>query len=100
MFLGFVSKWLTYPALTGTYFYIWQRLNGSDSNILFIFCIFLCAWSWLMIHNWKRQEAKVMVQWGYKSERLKERVRRQCVRAWRATIARLPDGVQVPRSKT
>ena len=48
MFLGFFSKWLTYPALTGTFFFVWQRVNGSDSNILFIFCIFLCAWAWLM----------------------------------------------------
>ncbi len=30
-----------------------------------------------MIHNWKRQEAKIVVQWGYKNERLKERVRRK-----------------------
>jgi len=84
MFLGFVSKWLTYPALTGTYFYIWQRLNGSDSNILFIFCIFLCAWAWLMIHNWKRQEAKVMVQW----ERTLEGARAAAVRARMASYHR------------
>ena len=76
MFLGFFSKWLLYPAVTGSFFFIWQRLNGSDSDILFIFSISLCVWAWLMIHNWKRQEAKIVVQWGYKNERLKERVRR------------------------
>jgi hypothetical protein len=77
MFLGFFSKWLLYPAVTGAFFFIWQRLYGSDSNILFLFSISLCVWAWLMIHNWKRQEAKIVVQWGYKNERLKERVRRK-----------------------
>jgi hypothetical protein len=76
MFLGFFSKWLLYPTVTGSFFFIWQRLNGSDTNILFMFSISLCVWAWLMIHNWKRQEAKIMVQWGYKNERVKERVRR------------------------
>ena len=76
MFLGFFSKWLLYPAVTGSFFFIWQRLHGSDTDILFIFSISLCVWAWLMIHNWKRQEAKIVVQWGYKNERLKERVRR------------------------
>jgi hypothetical protein len=77
MFLGFFSKWLLYPAVAGAFFYTWQRLNSSDSNILFIFSIALCVWAWLMIHNWKRQEAKILVQWGYKNERVKERVRRK-----------------------
>jgi hypothetical protein len=77
MFLGFFSKWLLYPAVAGAFFFIWQRLNSSDSDILFLFSIALCVWAWLMIHNWKRQEAKIIVQWGYKNERVKERVRRK-----------------------
>ena len=77
MFLGFFSRWLLYPSVAGSFFFIWQRLYGSDSNILFLFSIFLCVWAWLMIHHWKRQEAKIVVQWGYKNERLKERVRRK-----------------------
>jgi hypothetical protein len=77
MFLGFFSKWLLYPAVAGAFFFIWQRYNGSDNDILFLFSICLCVWAWLMIHNWKRQEAKIIVQWGYKNERIKERVRRK-----------------------
>ena len=44
-FLGFYTRWLTYPAFFGIAFQIWSGVVGEDNLGLVIYCVFICCWS-------------------------------------------------------
>jgi len=78
-FLGFYTKWLSYPALCGLFFFIYQKVEGEDNAILPLYAICLSLWSFTCIRFWQRQQCVLAYRWGVSDIKEEVRVRREFV---------------------
>lgn len=78
-FLGFYTKWLTYPGIVGIFFFVWQRYRGTDNTLLFIYCTWLSVWSLVFLLFWNRYESAIAFKWGVSELKGEVRDRRQYV---------------------
>ena len=76
-FLGFYAKWLMYPGIIGVFFFLWQRLHGTDNTLLFLYCFGLSMWSLLFVQFWKRKESSLAFKWGASDIKTDKRDRRE-----------------------
>lgn len=66
LWLGTYTDWLTSASVVGTIAYLDVTFEASDSHakLIFVFAIFMAAWSSLFLESWKRTQAIYALKWG------------------------------------
>lgn len=94
-FLGFYTRWLSYPAFVGFAFQMWTYSGGDSELGLVAYCVFVCVWSVLMIKFWERKQNALAYYWFTSDLALEEKVRREFYIAIDAVDSRPSAGVSV-----
>ena len=64
--LGFYTRWLVAPSVVGvlvTFYANWYSDGTAASPVSIYYAAFLCIWATLFLEFWKRNSAKIAVEW-------------------------------------
>ncbi|KAJ1492587.1 calcium-activated chloride channel-domain-containing protein [Baffinella frigidus] len=78
-FLGFYTRWLTFPAIVGLAFQLWSWISPETGYKwgLVAYCVFIPIWAFLMIRFWERKEHALAYYWFTSDLSSEEKVRRE-----------------------